>query len=407
MSTVAAPAPPRAPRGCGAAGPLSAEDALAAARALAPDPGAEEVALEHLAGRRLAESVVALSDLPPAATSAMDGWAVQAAGAAPGRLLRLVGESAAGHPATGGVGPGEACRISTGARLPAGADAVLRREDGHEAGGFLIPFLPVPPAADVRPAGDDLRAGEALLHPGTLLAPHEVAVVAAAGLTGASCRRRARVAVLTTGDELVPPGAPVPARSTIDVILPALTAQVAAAGGAVTASARARDEREDTTAAIAGLLAGRPDLLVTAGGVSAGTRDHVAAALEDLGTRWEARGVAMRPGHPVRLGRAGATAVLALPGNPAAAVVCFHLLGRALLGHEDWGARATLAEDVPRHPRATSFVRCAEGPEGLVPLGRQGSHQVTSLAGARVLAWIAPGDGAAPAGARVPASGMA
>ena len=148
-------------------------------------------------------------------------------------------------------------------------------------------------------------------------------------------------------------------------------------------------------------------MLVTVGGLSVGMHDHVGPALEALGARWALRGVAMRPGHPVGLAVRGATVVLALPGNPAAAAVCFHLLGRALLGvREDWSHSAPLLAPVPRRERVTVFVRCTEEADGLVPLERQGSAQLSSLAGARVLAWIEPGTGVAPTGSPVLVSRM-
>ncbi len=119
------------------------------------------------------------------------------------------------------------------------------------------------------------------------------------------------------------------------------------------------------------------------GGISVGAHDHVGPALQRLGARWELRGVAMRPGHPVGVAVCGPTVVLALPGNPAAAAVCFHLLGRPLLGApEDWTCAAPLARPVARHPRTTTFLRCTEGPGGLTPLERQGPAQLSSLAGA-------------------------
>lgn len=123
--------------------------------------------------------------------------------------------------------------------------------------------------------------------------------------------------------------------------------------------------------------------------------------------RWDVRGVAMRPGHPVGIGRRGATVVLALPGNPAAAAVCFHVLGRALLGAgADWGRSVPLLAPVERHPHDVSFVRCVWEAEGVHPLARQGSAQVTSLAGARALAWIEPGAGILPASTIVHVSEM-
>ena len=164
--------------------PLPAGEALALAHELAPRPAPEWVPLAGLAGRRLAGAVSARRDVPSADSSAMDGWAVRAADG--GRPLRVRGESAAGHAPLRALSPGEACRISTGALVPTGADAVLRREDGEESGGFLVAAAAPRPGADVRPCGDDLRLGQELLAAETVVAAHEVAVIAAAGHEGAS-----------------------------------------------------------------------------------------------------------------------------------------------------------------------------------------------------------------------------
>jgi len=389
----------------GRADPIPAGDALRRAHALAPRPAAEWVPLERLRGRRLAAAVFARRDLPSADCSAMDGWALRAADAA--GPLRVRGESAAGHAPLRAIAPGEACRISTGAVMPAGADAVLRREDGDEAGGFLVPATALRPGADVRPLGDDLTAGQEILAAGHPVAAHEVAVVAAAGHAGAFCRRAVRVAIATTGDELVAPGAPVPRGGVVDTNLIGLTAQAEAAGALVCASAHAPDDHDATLAAFSGLLDESPDVLITVGGISVGAHDHVGPALERLGARWELRGVAMRPGHPVGVAVCGPTVVLAIPGNPAAAAVSFHLLGRPLLGApDDWLRSLPLQRPVPRHERATTFLRCTEEAQYLVPLDRQGSAQLSSLARATALAWIEPGAGSVVAGSAIPVSRM-
>ena len=335
----------------------------------------------------------------------MDGWAVSAADV--GRPLRVAAESAAGHATSRRLAAGEACRISTGALLPEGADAVVRREDAREIEGRLVVGVAVRRGAHVRPRGDDLERGERLLAAESVVAAHEVSVIAAAGHVGAWCRRRPRVAFATTGDELVPPGADVPWAGRIESNLAGLAAQAIAAGAEPAGSAHAPDEQTTTVATLSGLLDGDPDLLVTVGGVSVGEHDHVSGALTRLGARWALRGVAMRPGHPVGIAVCRSTVILALPGNPAAAAVAFHLLGRVLLGaRDDWSRRAVLSAPCPRHPRATSFVRCTEDGEGLRPLVRQGSAQLASLAGARALAWIEPGDGAVAAGTAVCVSAL-
>ncbi|MGD9696205.1 MAG: molybdopterin molybdotransferase MoeA [Thermoleophilia bacterium] len=375
------------------------------ARSLEIAGATEWVPLEHVHGRCLAAAVVARYDLPPAPSSAMDGWAVRSAG---GRLaLRITDESAAGHGPARSLHPGEACRISTGALIPDGADAVVRREDGREIGGRLVIDAGVTAGDHVRPRGDDLAEGERLLEAGTVVAAHELAVLAAAGHAAALCRVPPVASFLTTGDELVAPGSRVPHAHRTESNLAALGAQARAAGAVVGEHVHAGDDRRATVSALAALLDGEPGLIVTVGGVSVGDHDHVAGALTRLGARWAFRGVAMRPGHPVGLAVCGSTVILALPGNPAAAVVAFHLLGRPLLGTRgDWSRRAALAAPCRRHPRATTFMRCSEAPEGLRPLARQGSAQLGSLAGARALAWIDPGEGTVDPGTLVPVSAL-
>jgi molybdopterin molybdotransferase len=253
--------------------------------------------------------------------------------------------------------------------------------------------------AHVRPRGDDVTAGERLLAAWTVVAAHEASVIAAAGHDGARCLARPRVSFATTGDELVAPGRDVPPACRIESNLAGLAAQAVAAGAVVGGHAHVPDDRVATRAALAGLLEDEPDVLVTVGGISVGRHDHVGAALERLDARWAFRGVSMRPGHPAGIAVRGSTVILALPGNPAAAAVVFHVLGRAVLGvREDWRRLAPLAVPHRPHPRATAFVRCTEGPRGLTPLDRQGAAQVASLAGARVLAWVGPGDEVLDAG---------
>jgi molybdopterin molybdotransferase len=185
-----------------------------------------------------------------------------------------------------------------------------------------------------------------------------------------------------------------------------LAAQVEAAGGRVCGTAHAADDRAGALAALVALLDGRgggpPDLLISVGGISVGAHDHLGPALDALGARWALRGVAMRPGHPVGVAVRQGVVVLALPGNAAAAAVGFHLLGRALLGiPDDWERTEPLDAPVDRHERAALFVRCSERGGGLVPLERQGSADLRSLAGARALAWIEPGAGAVARGTAV------
>ena len=369
-------------------------EALELVRLAAPSPRTEPVALGALTGRVLAEDVRARVDHPAFTNSAMDGFALRAEDAEALAPLRLVGESRAGAPFTGHVGAGEAAHISTGGELPAGADTVLRREDAHADGdGWVTPRVAPPLGTAVREAGGDVRRGQVLLPAGHVVAPHEVAVVAAAGHPEALCRARPRVVVLGTGDEVVPAGWDLGPGQVYDANRPGIAAQARAAGADVLANALVPDDPAATVAAVRqgldGDASGAPDLLVTTGGVSVGDHDHLRPAFDAVGAREILFGVQIRPGHPLWLGRLGDRVILGLPGNPVSAAVCFHVFGRPLLGRDDgWERRMPLASDYAKRTPRTDLIRCREVAGALEPLPRQASHNVTSLAGATHIAAI-------------------
>ncbi len=388
---------------------LSLETALERARGIAPSPAAEEVPVPAAAGRTLAEDVRAERDLPPAGTSAMDGWAVRAADT-PGALA-AIGESVAGRPSDRALGPGQAMEISTGAILPENADAVARREVVRVEGSTVRVDVRLSPDRDVRRRGEVIRTG-GVLHPaGHRVAPHEVGGLGAVGRATVLCARRIRVAILSNGEELVPLGAPAGPAQVHDSSRHGLAAQAQAAGALVTASIMVGDDLGQTVELVAALLdAGgeaRPDVLITNGGIGRGPHDHVRAALETLGVEEVVPGVRASTIRPTVIGARGDQVVLGLPGNPVAAAVALHVLGRPVLGApEDWWRRAHLTIDVASRPGRADLVRCVEGPDGLTPTADQTSHAVTSLAGATALAWVAEELNAVEAGRPVPFSRM-
>ena len=350
----------------------------------------ETVPLDHAVGRRLSVDVVARADHPPFTNSAMDGWAIVAA-SAPGRL-RVVGESAAGSGYAGAVGPGEAVAISTGAPLPRGADAVVPRERVVAEDGEIAIADAVPAGQFVRHRGDTVRSGEPVLARGCRIGPLQVAVAAGAGHGVLACDVRPRVAIVVTGRELVLPGAALGEGEVWNIAAFALPALVAEAGGDLVMCETVPDDPKSTVDALATALDGA-DLVVTTGGVSVGTHDHVRPALAALDVEEVFWGVRIRPGHPTWLGRRGRIPVLALPGNPVASVVCFWVFGRPLLGCNDpWTTHRLGADYAIATPR-TDLIRCVQGPDGLVPVDLQASHHISGLARASHLAAIDAGRG--------------
>jgi molybdopterin molybdotransferase len=380
-----------------------------------PTP-AETVPLEACLGRVTAAETRSALALQPFDYAAMDVYAVRSADTAEPRPLGLVGEARAGHPAASGPGAGEAVWISTGAMVPAGADAVLPVEDAREEEGTVLPARAVTAGENVRRAGEDLAAGERLLPAGTRLGPPEIAVLAASGFAELECARRPTVAVFSSGDELAPAGEPLGPGQIHDSNRLTLASQVLEAGAVVARQGWLPDEPAATREAIAAGL--DCDFLLVAGGVSVGRHDHVKGALEELGVRERFWRVAMRPGGPTWfgvLGRGGGkrpTLVFGLPGNPVSAMVTFHLFARpalrASMGLHPFPppARATLAQPYAKKPGKAHYLRVRLE---LVPKGwrahltreRQGSHVLTSMLGADALAVIPAEAEELPAGSAV------
>jgi molybdopterin molybdotransferase len=366
--------------------------------------GAESVRLEECLGRVTAVEVKSASSIQPFDNSAMDGYALRAVDTAGDRpRMRLVGESRAGHPAAAAVGEGEAIWISTGAMLPEGADAVLPVEDASEEDGYVLPGRSVSEGESIRRAGEDVIAGEALIPAGQQLRAAEVAVLAAAGVAEIECAQRPRVAILGSGDELIPPGQPLAPGQIHDSNTYALTALVREAGADPAQVAHLPDEPEPTRQALTAALR-EPDILIVAGGVSVGRHDHVKAALAELGVEERFWRVALRPGGPTWFGvlarGSGRPAlVFGLPGNPVSAMVTFHLFVRpalrALTGLDPSAAcaQATLATTYRKKPGKAQYLRCRleltdRGWRAHLTRESQGSHVLTSMLAADALAVI-------------------
>lgn len=368
-------------------------------------------------GRALAHDLHARLDLPGGDTSIMDGWALQAADlahGAPRPRLRIRGESSAGHPLTRPIDAGEAARIATGAVLPPGADAVVAQEDARVDGDALEIDLAgagvVRPGHFVRARGSEVRRGELLVAAGAPLGPGELALLYGAGHHGLPVRRRPRVAIVCTGDELLPLGATPGPGQVIGTNALMLAAQIREAGGVPQDLGVAADDLAATRAAIERAAEGA-DVLLTSGGISVGDHDHVAAALAGLGLHARFRRLALRPGRPLTFGRLGDLLVFALPGNPASTYVTFELFVRPLLrrlaglvGPSRPRRRLVLADRAEGAGPRVHVVRARLGDDGrATPLPQQRSGSLRSLAGHDALLLVPAGVRELPAGAEVDA----
>ncbi|HMJ95460.1 MAG TPA: molybdopterin molybdotransferase MoeA, partial [Thermoleophilaceae bacterium] len=348
--------------------------------------------------------------------------------AGPEAELDVIDEARAGHPATETVRDGAAIRISTGAVVPEGANAVvpverttaLKGSEGHAVDVMhdmcaksrprRVRVAEIEVGANIRRAGEDIALNAAVLQRGAVLGPAELGVAASVGRASLRCARQPRVFVLITGDELTPPGEPLQPGGIYGSNGFALAAQVERAGGTRAGRGTVPDTPGGTRAAIGEALEAA-DVVIVSGGVSVGPHDHVKDALRDLGVEEHFWGVRLRPGKPAWFGTRDGTLAFGLPGNPVSAMVTFQLFARpalaALQGAAPDATRATavLAHPIARNPRRDEAVRVRlrHSDEGLVAetTGAQGSHMLTSMLGADGLALIDHGEGELQAGERV------
>ncbi len=365
--------------------------------------------IEAALGRILAEDVVAASDVPPFACSAMDGYAIQAGPT--GRALAVVGEARAGSPSERTVGGGEAVRISTGAAIPPGTEGVIRQEDTTQDDGTIVTQAETLFGQNVRGAGEDQRAGVTVLRTGTALGSAELGAAVSAGAGSLTVARQPQVAVLCTGDELRAPGEPLGPGQIHNSNGPMLRALAHRAGGAGTGYELLPDDPAATRTGLASAL-DWATVVIVCGGVSVGPHDHVKPALAELGVQQLFWGVALQPGKPTWFGERAGMLVFGLPGNPVSSFVTFTLFIRpALLQMQGWTPRrllepeGRLAVPVARNPRREQALRVrlerADGTVRVTPNGPQGSHLISSLVGADALAFIPAGVGELPAGSYV------
>ena len=300
-----------------------------------PVMGAEQVPLAEAAGRFLAAPIVAPRAIPAHDNAAVDGFAFAASDydAQKGASLKIVGEASAGHPFDGTPAPKSAVRIFTGAVMPSGLDSVVMQEDAPVEDRDGERFVRIPPGlkpdANRRLAGEDTQAGETLIEAGMRLRPQDVATAAACGLGAVSCYAPLKVAVFSTGDEILRPGDPFAEGKVYDANAPMLHGLIAAAGAEAVDLGVLPDERDRVRAALAAAAA-EFDALVISGGASQGKEDHVVQSIDALGKRhlWQ---IAIKPGRPMSFGQIGDCVVLGLPGNPVAVFVCFLMYVRPVL----------------------------------------------------------------------------
>lgn len=335
--------------------------------------GTERLPLDAAAGRTLAGEVHAPGDLPPWDNSAMDGYAVRSEDCRGEAVLPIAGYQTAGGRDASSVPPGGAVRIMTGSPIPEGCDAVVPFEEAEETDGSIHVPGPVRPRQHIRYRGEDVRAGALVLRDGTVLRPPEISLLASFGRAMVPAYRKPRVAILSTGDELVELGNPPGHGKIVNSNSHALAAAIAEAGGEPILLGIARDEREDLRTRVSEGLAA--DVLVTSAGVSAGDRDLVRDVLAELGVENVFWKVLVKPGGPTAFGVAGRTPVFSLPGNPVSSLITFEVFVRPALMKMTGSpcpvktpVKAILGEPVKKKAGKTQFLRVIVewGEEGCV-----------------------------------------
>jgi molybdopterin molybdotransferase len=373
---------------------------------------AETVKLEKSRGRVLAKAVVAKRDQPPFAGSAMDGYAVRAEDVATVPVqLALIGTSAAGRAYSGMVRPGTAVRILTGAPLPKGADAIVIQENTSRVGPLLTVLQPSSPGKHVRRPGLDFAAGDELVPANHRLGPRDIGLLSAGNAASVSVRRKPRIVVFATGDELVLPGQKPRADQIVSSNSHALQTLAESFGAEVINPGIVRDTLKATIAAVRkGLNA---DILVSTGGASVGDTDFVQEAFKACGVKIDFWKIALRPGKPFMYGRRGKTHVMGLPGNPVSALITARIflkpLIAAMLGlpTAEPETLARLAVDMPANDSRQDYVRASlsvapDGTRTVTPFAAQDSSMLRTLLQSQALIIRPPGAPTAPANSLVP-----
>ncbi len=367
------------------------------AERLAPVTGTEDVAIEAASGRILAETAHALRPVPAHTNSAVDGYAVSSRhyDKQTGGRFAVSARAAAGHPLTANPPPDSAVRIFTGAVIPAGFDTVVMQEDCETGeSDRALPFVVIPPGlktgANVRKAGEDVATGEALFEAGALLRPQDAAALASIGLASVRCHQRVRVAIVSTGDEVIRPGTRALGEGEVfDANAPMLVALARNTGADVTDLGVWPDKADEIQRRLT-QAASMFDVILTSGGASRGDEDHMVSALDAIGKRhlWQ---LAIKPGRPLSMGQIGDTVLIGLPGNPVAVFVCFLMyvypalrrLGGAPWPHPRRFALPAAFDISKRKTGRREFLRgiLVDTPQGLLvdKYARDGSGLISGL----------------------------
>jgi len=380
-----------------------------------PVLGRERIHILEALGRVLAQDVTAIRDVPSADNSAMDGYCfrhedlVGATSSTPVKL-RLIGESPAGRPFHGSLRAGEVVRVLTGGLIPEGADTVIMVEDTERDGDAVKLFKDPGLGAHMRRKGEDVRAGEVILHTGTIVRPPEIGMLATLGHAYVHVFQRPIVAILSTGDELVDLDEPFSEGKIVCSNSYSLAAQIMECGAIPLSLGIASDNETDQREKISDGL--RADVIITSGGVSVGKYDLVKETLSKLGMRVKFWKVAMKPGKPLIFGTMGSKPVFGLPGNPTSAMISFEQFVRPailkMMGHTSLFrplTEATLAEDVDIVSNRLHLVRCKlferDGQMMAVTTGTQSSGALRSMVLADGLMILPPSDKLFSAGRKV------
>lgn len=372
---------------------------IVAARAAQHRLPIETVPLADAGGRVLAGDVRAPHSLPPFDNSAMDGFALRGADlpAAGERTFTLIGDVFAGATSAPGVAAGECARITTGAPMPPGADTVVIKENVSIDGDRVTVHAGETAGANVRAAGEDYAEGDLALAAGTPVGAAQLAVLAALGIAAVAVRRLPRIAVIATGDELVPPGRPLGFGQIHESNAVMLAALARESGARVVMQRCVRDEPQALQAALLE-AASDADLVITSGGVSAGEADHLPNVLQTIG-EIHFHKVRLKPGMPTLFGQIGACPYFGLPGNPVASAVTFRVFVRfalrAMLGIATVPKPERARLDAPLHKRhaRAEFLRCSvhtdeDGVQWATPHAKQGSGMLRGLAETDALALL-------------------